>query len=367
MEGFIAIFDRMDDPRAANARHSLFEVLFAALCCVVCGGTNCTDMEDFSEGNLGFLRRYSDYEHGGPSHDTFSRLFRLLDPVAFGEVFAEFMAAFAAGLKGVVAIDGKTVRRSFDGAGKRSALHMVNAWASDMKMVLGQVATREKSNEITAIPALLDLLSLRGRTVTIDAMGTQREIAAKIVDKKADYVLALKGNQPALFEDVRLFMDDPERAPGGPFHHTVDGDHGRIETRVATVSADVDWLVETHGWPGLKAVGRIVRTVETQEKTTTEAAYHLLSAPMSPERYAECVRAHWGVENSLHWLLDVTMREDEARNRKDHSAANLSILRRMAVNLLSNDPDKRPTKRKMNKARWNEDYRAGIVEGLQMR
>ena len=368
MEGFIAIFDKLDDPRAANARHSLFEVLFAALCAALCGFKGAEATAEFAEESLDFLRRYSPYRHGAPSHDTISRLFRLLDPKAFGAVFAEFMAAFSEGLKDIVAIDGKTARRSFDKASKRSPLHMVSAWASDAQLVLGQVATDAKSNEITAIPALLDLLALKGKVVTIDAMGTQREIAEKIVGKGADYVLALKGNQGTLHSDAKLFMNDPARALNGPLSRTVDADHGRIETRVATVSTDVGRLAH-HRWPGLKALGKIVRTVEDKATgaKTVETAYHLLSAPMTSARYAECVRAHWGVENSLHWRLDVTFREDEDRSRKNHSAANISILRRMALNLLSKmgaEKKKLSMVGKMRKALLNQDYRRRVLETL---
>jgi predicted transposase YbfD/YdcC len=270
------------------------------------------------------------------------------------------MARFAEGCKGVIAIDGKTLRHSFDSASAKSPLHMVSAWSCEQRLVLGQCATNAKSNEITAIPNLLAMLSLAGTIVTIDAMGCQRAIAQQILDQGGDYTLALKDNQATLAHDVRLFLDDPGRAQE-PVHTTIDGDHGRIETRIATVSTDIDWLRDMHAWPGLAAIGKITRTREAGAKASTETAYYLLSAPMSPARFAEAVRAHWGIENSLHWVLDVTMNEDKARNRLDNGPEILAILRHMALNIVTKETTKISKRRKFQKAGWSNEFLRKLI------
>jgi predicted transposase YbfD/YdcC len=242
MDGFTSCFAGLEDPRTGNAgRHDLLEMLMIALCTVLSGGEDCTDMAEFARAKLEFLRGFLKLEHGAPSHDTFSRLFRLLDPEQFRTCFQRFMARFAEACQGVVAIDGKVLRRSFDKASGKSALHMVSAWGCEQRLVLGQVATDAKSNEITAVPKLLQMLSLEGSIVTVDALNCQREIAQQVVDQKGDYVMALKGNQGTLHDDVRSFLDDPETKLSVS-DSTVDGDHGRIETRTAMVSTDISWL-----------------------------------------------------------------------------------------------------------------------------
>ncbi len=288
-----------------------------ALCTMLCGGEDCLDMELFGDAKEPFLRQFLSLRHGIPSHDTFSRVFRLLDPTAFETCFVRFMQRFSESLRGVVAIDGKTLRRSFDKAAGKSPLHMLHAWSADHRLLLGQLAVDGKSNEITAEPKLLELLSLKGCIVTADALSCQRTIAAKVIEQGGDYVLALKGNQGTLHDGVRRFLDDPDRQ-AEPAHTVVDGGHDRIETRTILVSADIGWLQEQHAWPGLAAIGRVVRIRETGAKISTGTACYLLSDAFSPERFGEVARAHWGVENGLHWVLDVTMNEDQARNRRDH-------------------------------------------------
>jgi predicted transposase YbfD/YdcC len=361
MEGFLACFAGLEDPRASNARrHDLHELLLIALCTFLCGGESCVDMADFAEEKEAFLREFLTLPGGLPSHDTFSRVFRQLDPECFRACFQTFMARFAEGCKGVIAIDGKTLRHSFDSASAKSPLHMVSAWSCEQRLVLGQCATNAKSNEITAIPNLLAMLSLAGTIVTIDAMGCQRAIAQQILDQGGDYTLALKDNQATLAHDVRLFLDDPGRAQE-PVHTTIDGDHGRIETRIATVSTDIDWLRDMHAWPGLAAIGKITRTREAGAKASTETAYYLLSAPMSPARFAEAVRAHWGIENSLHWVLDVTMNEDKARNRLDNGPEILAILRHMALNIVTKETTKISKRRKFQKAGWSNEFLRKLI------
>ncbi len=246
-------------------------------------------------------------------------------------------------------------RRSFDKASGKSPLHMVSAWGCQQRMVLAQIATDAKSNEITAVPKLLEMLSLKGTIVTVDALNCQRSIAEQIVRQGGDYALALKGNQGSLHDDVRQYLDDPETkvATSKP---DVDAGHGRIETRTASVSTDIDWLQEDHQWPGLKAVGKVVRTRETPAKITTETAYYLLSAELSPERLNEVVREHWGVENRLHWRLDVVMNEDQDRTRLGHGPENLAILRHMALNAIQKEGSKGSLRGKFKRAGWNDEF-----------
>lgn len=361
MEGFAACFADLTDPRTGNAgRHDLLEMLVIALCSVLTGGRDCTDMAEFGASKIEFLRGFLKLEHGAPSHDTFSRLFRLLDPDQFRTCFQRFMASFAEACQGVVAIDGKVLRRSFDTASQKSALHMVSAWGCEQQLVLAQIATEEKSNEITAIPKLLRLLSLRGATVTVDALNCQRAIAHQIVDQEGDYVMALKGNQPSLHDDVRLFFDDT-LSKVETAKPVVDGDHGRIETRIATVSTDIGWLQESHRWPGLKAIGKMERIRETGGKTTTETAYYLLSAPLTPERFGVVTRSHWGVENRLHWRLDVSMGEDQQRNRLDNGPDNLAVLRHIALNLIGMDKSKGSLPKKLRRAALSEPFLAKLL------
>lgn len=360
MEEFNACFADLEDPRDDNARHDLLEVLVIALCTMVCGGEDCTDMALFGRAKAPFLRQFLRLRHGIPSHDTFSRVFRLLDPVAFHACFLRFMRRFAETAQGVVAIDGKTLRHSFDRASGTSALHLISAWAADQRLVLGQLAVDGKSNEITAVPKLLEMLSLKGTIVTADAMNCQRDIAEQVVDQGGDYVLALKGNQGTLHADVTLFLDDPDFLPDGT-HTEVDAGHGRIETRTSVVSTDIGWLQEPHQWPALAAIAKLTRTRESGEKVTTETAYYLLSTTLGADRLATVVRSHWGIENSLHWVLDVTMNEDQTRNRKDNGPQNLALLRRLALNLARLEPSKGSIKGKLKRAGWDDTFLTQIL------
>ena len=364
MEGFAACFEGLEDPRTGNAeRHLLYEILMIAFCTVLCGGQTAVDMALFAKAKEDFLRGFLQLKNGLPSHDTFSRVFRLLDPDRFRVCFQQFMTRFAESCQGVIAIDGKVLRRSFDVASAKSALHMVSAWGCEQRLVLAQIATDAKSNEITAVPKLLEMLSLKGCIVTVDALNCQRAIAQQIVDQAGDYALALKGNQGTLHADVSMFLDDPEvaKAETTTTNTTVDADHGRIETRTAVVSTDIAWLQAQHKWPRLAAIAKIVRTREHPQKTTTETAYYLLSAPLSAERCSQVVRSHWGIENRLHWNLDVTMNEDQARNRKDNGPYNLAILRHMALNVMRKDKDKVSLRGKFKLAAWKDEYLAKLL------
>ena len=360
MDEIAAVFEDLDDPRRGNAkRHLLHEILIIALCTVLCGGETCADMALFGRSKRAFLGGFLRLEHGIASHDTFSRVFRLLDPEAFHAWFLGFMQRFAETCQGVVAIDGKTMRRSFDRASGRSPLHMVSAWAADQRLVLGQLAVDDKSNEIVAVPALLELLSLKGRIVTADAMSCQRKIAEDVIEQKCDYVLALKGNQGTLHDDVRLFLDDPETALDSATK--LDKGHSRIETRTASLSSDIAWLQDAHKWPGLEAVGKVVASREIGGHTTTETRYYLLSKAFAPERFNDIVRSHWSIENQLHWVLDVVFNEDQARNRKDHGPQNLALLRKLALNLAKLEPSKGSMRGKLKRAGWDNAFLATML------
>jgi predicted transposase YbfD/YdcC len=361
LEQFVACWEELEDPRSGNAAlHDFHELLMIAFCTVLCGGQSAVDMALFAKAKEPFLRGFLKLENGLPSHDTFSRLFRALDPDRFRAVFQRFMTKFSAQCQGVIAIDGKVLRRSFDKASGKSPLHMVSAWGCQQRLVLAQIATDVKSNEITAVPKLLAMLALKGTIVTTDALNCQRSIAEQIVAQGGDYVLPLKGNQGTLHDDVRLHLDDPacKAATSEP---VVEADHGRIETRTAMVSTDIGWLQEDHKWPGLAAVGKVFRIRETPTKTTTETAYYLLSAPLSPDRLNEAAREHWGVENRLHWRLDVIMNEDQDRTRLGNGPHNLAILRHMALNAMQKEGSKGSLRGKIKLAGWDDAFLSKLL------
>lgn len=361
MDQFVACFEGLEDPRTGNAGlHDFHELLMIALCTVLCGGQGATHMAAFAAAKEPFLRGFLKLQHGVPSHDTFSRLFRLLDPEQFRAAFQQFMAKFSQTDQGVVAIDGKLLRRSFDRASSKSALHMVSAWGCEQRLVLAQIATDAKSNEITAVPKLLEMLSLRGTIVTTDALNCQRAIAQQIVDQGGNYALALKANQGTLHDDVSRFPDDPQTEASAT-DTTVDGDHGRIETRTAALSTDIAWLQEDHHWPGLAAIGKVVRVRDTAAKATTETAYYLLSTALSAERLNQVVRSHWGVENRLHWRLDVVMNEDQDKTRLGNGPHNLAVLRHMVLNVMQKDTTNGSLRGKFMRAGWDERYLARLL------
>jgi predicted transposase YbfD/YdcC len=362
LDQFMSCWEGLEDPRRGNAAlHDFNELLVIALCAVLCGGQGAVDMALFAKAKETFLRSFLELSNGPPSHDTFSRLFRDLDPDQFRLSFQQFMVQFSAQIQGVVAIDGKVLRRSFDRASGKSALHMVSAWGCEQRLVLAQIATEDKSNEITAVPKLLQMLTLKGTIVTADALNCQRAIAAQIVEQGGDYALALKGNQGTLHDDVRRLLDDPEckAATSAP---DVEGNHGRIETRTATVSTEIGWLAREHGWPALAAIGKVKRVRETADRTTTETAYYLLSTALTPERFNQVVRQHWGVENSLHWRLDVIMNEDQDRTRIGNGPHNLAILRHMALNTIQKEGSKGSLRGKFKRAGWNDDFLTKLLQ-----
>jgi predicted transposase YbfD/YdcC len=363
MNGFTAAFSALPDPRRSNARHhKLLDILAIAFCACLCGAESCVDMADFAEAKEEVLREFLDLEGGPPSHDTFSRVFRRLDPARFAACFQAYLAQLGAVCRGHVAIDGKTLRGAHERASGTSPLQMVSAFASETRLTLGQVAVDAQSNEIPAVRALLSLLSLEGCTVTLDALHAQRETAQALLDQEASYVLALKDNQGTLCEDVRTLLDDP----GLPVHdraQMVEADHGRIETRSAHRVTDLSWLQEQHHWPGLAGVGKITAAREDKATGTVQKQdrYYLLSRVMTASEFLDTVRAHWTIENSLHWVLDVVMREDHARARKDHAPANLAILRRLALNTIKANKDKGSNRLKFKRAGWDDRFLRKLI------
>lgn len=363
MQEFASVFEGLEDPRTGNRKtHELLEMLFIALCTVLCGGQSCADMELFGKTKFDFLKTILTLKGGIPSHDTFSRVFKLLDPKGFHDCFVVFMQRFATSCQGVVAIDGKCLRGSFDKAKSKSALHMVQAFGVETGLMFGQIAVDEKSNEITAVPKLLELLALDGCLVTIDAMGCQREIAEKICDQGGDYILALKGNQGQLFDDVKLFLDDEETELESA--EQTDKGHGRIEVRKAFVSHDIAWLQESHDWPHLKAIAKIVAYREDSGvayreeggKVSSQTRYYLISRKLDTERLNGAVRSHWGIENTLHWSLDVTFGEDQARNREGNGPENLGLLRRLALNMAKQETSRGSMRGKLKRAGWDNSF-----------
>jgi len=340
---FLDYFKDLPDPRQrAKVLYPLDEVLLLCLLAVLAGSEAITDIARFGEKKLDLLRRFRPFRDGTPSHDHLGDILATLDAEQFQRCFVAWVAALTGVPADIIAIDGKTSRRSYQKKGANAPIHMVSAFAARQRLVLGQVKVAEKSNEIVAIPALLNMLAIEGAIVTIDAMGCQRDIAAKIVAKKADYVLALKGNQGTLRDDIELFATE-QKASGFKDtkvsrHETVDGDHGRIETRTYTAFHDVSWLQERHDWPGLKGFIMVESTREIGDKVERETRFYITSLVWLASQLGPVIRAHWAVENSLHWVMDMIFRDDECRLRTDHAPANFTTIKHMALNLIRRAP-----------------------------
>lgn len=371
MSLFAVAFESLPDPRTGNARrHDLLEVLTMALTAAICGAESCSDFADFAADREDLFREFLRLENGVPSHDTFSRIFRLLDPVAFAGCFGRFLADLGEAGAGVVAIDGKTLRRSFDTAAKRSPLAVVTAFASATKTVIGQQSFRaaEGDSEILAARALLECLDLTGQLVTADALHCQPETARVILERDGDYLLRLKNNRPALHAMVAEYFADPVIVETLDSTETTDADHGRIEQRRAWVSYDLEWMqgpkracAEPVLLPGLACLGMIEATVTRGGKTTTTRHYHLSSRPLSAEAYLAAARSHWSIENGLHWVLDMTFDEDRARSRKDHAPENLATLRKLALNVLRTARPEISIRRKRKRSGWSNDFARTII------
>ena len=317
------IFSRLEDPRqAAKVLYPLNELILVALCAPICGADSFVEFEEFGKAKLDFLRTLLPYENGVPGHDTFGAVFSNIDRKQFSALFVEWARSLQEQIPGSVAIDGKTVRRSLNG--KIPPIHVVSAWASEQNLVMGQVKTDIKSNEITAIPELLKMLVVKKALVSIDAMGCQKAIAEQITSQKADYLLAVKRNQPALYDEIALVFEayDADMAPQQIFEQEfLDKDHGRIERRIYSLTNEVNNLEAKANWPGLKCMGRVRSIREVNGKTSDETRYFISSRQLEVEEFAKAVRSHWGIENKLHWVLDMVFRDDENRARIRNSAA----------------------------------------------
>jgi len=369
---FLRHFNGLSDPRQrGKVMYPLDEVLLLSLLAVLAGAETFVDIARFGGKKLALLRRFRPFRDGTPSHDHLGDIFATLDAEQFQRCFVAWVASLSGVPAGVIAIDGKTVRRSGQKRGGKAPIHMVSAFAARQRLVLGQVKVAEKSNEIVAIPKLLDMLAIERAIITIDAMGCQRDIAQKIIDKNADYVLALKGNQGSLRDDVEVFATE-QKARGFADTTisqatTIDGDHDRIETRITTVIHDVEWLQKRHDWPGLKAVVRVESSREIPgsspgtDKTEQETRFYLTSLVMLASLLGPVVRSHWAVENSLHWVMDMVFRDDECRVRTDHAPANFTTIKHMAHNLLRKASSKDSLRLRRKVAAWDDDFLASLI------
>ena len=365
-------FASLTDPRsshAPNQRHQLIDILVIAICAVICGADGWEDIAEYGKAQAEWFAQLLELPHGIPSHDTFRRVLSRLDPEELTQCFMSWAGALSDVSGGdIVSIDGKTLRHSFDWATSKAAIHMVSAWANANRLVLGQLKVDDKSNEITAIPKLIEMLELAGATVTIDAMGCQKDIAQAITDQGADYVLALKKNHQTLYGNVTLFLDDAQATAfvdvPHAYHETVDGDHGRIETRRYWITSDIEWLGAKASWADLHSIGMVESRREVGDGVEIERRYFLTSLPCDGVRFAHAVRQHWGVENSLHWVLDVSFNEDACRIRKDQGAQTFSVLRHIALNLLRRESrHKRGVKARRKRAGWDRDYLLQVLTG----
>ena len=334
-------FSTLVDPRVKRKKlYPLIEILFVVLCGTVCGAESWRDYVLFGKEKTDFLRQYFAFINGIPSKDTFARLFAVLDTKVFKICFTEWVKSLQAALKDIIAIDGKTLCNSIDGRSNTPAIHMVSAFATEARLILAQQKVNEKSNEITAIPLLLDLLNLKGNIITIDAMGCQKAIAEIIQEKEADYVLALKSNHGTLHEDVKLFLEAEAVKKSSVLiedsHEEIDAGHGRIETRKCIVSSQIDWIEQRLEWPGLKTIAMIKETREIGNKKSIEHRFFISSLAADAKKIASAVRAHWLIENALHWTLDVVFNEDYSRIRKKNAGQNMAIVRHTVLNMLNN-------------------------------
>jgi len=370
----LTCFTNLDDPRKEkqSSRHNMIDILMLTIIAVICGAESWVAVEKFGRSKYDWLKDFLELPNGIPSHDTIGDLFARLDPQQLQDCFLKWINSLFEFTGGeIIAIDGKTLRHSYDKASNRPAIHMVNAWACRNNLVLGQLKTSEKSNEINAIPELLKALDLKDNIVTIDAMGCQKKIAKQIVDQGGDYVLNLKGNQSNLHEEVKTFIEsyiDKNKLQKTIFdkYEVVDGNHGRIESRRYWITEDISWLSQIKVWKGLKSIGMV--EYESVAKSTgeieIERRYFIASLKASAKPFSEAVRIHWGIENGLHWCLDVGFNEDACRVRKDNAPENFAVIRQIALNLLKQEKTaKTGIKNKRLMAGWDHDYLAKLLKG----
>ena len=363
-------FESVEDPRIDRSKeHLLIDILTIAILAVICGADGWVGIETYGRAKYNWLKTFLALPNGIPSHDTFARVFARLKPEQLQASFLSWVRSVSRVSKGeLIALDGKTVRRSYDKGKNKSAIHMVSAWASQNRLVLGQRMVEEKSNEITAIPELLNVLDIHGCIVSIDAMGTQTAIAQQIVEQGGDYVLALKGNQGNLFEDVQQLFDwakarafkDIEH----DFYETLDTSHGRIEKRRCWTLGEVEELVDRDKWADLNCIAMVEACRTSGDKTTREVRYYISSLAPQAKSLAEAIRTHWSIENPLHWVLDVAFREDECRIRNGHAPENFTLLRHLALSALNQETTaKVGIKNKRLRAGWDDDYLLKVLAG----
>ena len=364
----IDCFSDLKDPRVDRTkRHLLTDIIMISICAVICGAEGWEDIEEFAEARQEWFECFLALPNGIPSHDTISRVFARLDPREFEKRFREWVEGLREKLSEVISVDGKVSRGSHDRAAGKKPISMVSAWAHDNSLVLGQLKVEDKTNEIRAIPELLQMLDLKGCIVTTDAMGCQKEIASKIISKEADYVLAVKDNQETLHSEIAEYFDwavkDKFNQTEYSRHQTTDGGHGRIEVRRCYSSSDLRWFADKDKWVGLQSIAMVEseREVLGREKTL-ERRYYISSLASDAVKIGRVIREHWGVENSLHWVLDMSFREDQSRIRKDNAPENMAILRHIALSLLKQEKtNKRGIRAKRLKAGWEDSYLLKIL------
>jgi len=364
-------FEELEDPRqAGKIEHQLSDIILLCISALLCGAEGWHDIEIFGEARLDWLKKYGNFENGIPVDDTIARVMSALNSKQFESCFINWMKSVTTATKGdVVSVDGKTLRRSFDRKNSKRAIHMVSAFAKKNGVVLGQSKTKEKSNEITAIPELLDLLEIKGCIVTIDAMGCQQKITKKIIQKEADYVIMVKGNQGYLYEDIISFFTicHEENFKNVPFDYfeEVDNAHGRMEIRRYWITNYLKDIRDTGKWESLKTIGMVESERHLGDKVTHDKRYYINSISPQAKVFSHAVRGHWGIENTLHWTLDMTFREDESRIRRDNAAENLAVLRHIALNTLRNEKTfNKSIKAKRYKATLESDYTDKLIQPL---
>jgi predicted transposase YbfD/YdcC len=368
---FLEHFDDLEDPRQhAKVLYPLDEVLLLCLLGVLASCESWVEISKYGEKKLAFLRRFRPFTQGTPSHDQLGDIFAVLDVEQFQHCFIAWTASLTGLGADVIAIDGKTLRRSYQKGGAKAPIHMLSAWSTRQNLVLGQAVVADKSNEIIAIPKLLDLLAIEGATVTIDAMGCQRKIAQKIIDKSADYILALKGNQGTLRDDVEVFFTEQAARNFAETtvsrHETVEKSHGRMETRSVTATDDIAWLKTRHGWPGLRSIVMVetVREIigHPEARIERETRFYIAShRTANAQLQGQAVRSHWGIENGLHWVMDMVFRDDECRIRTANAPANFTTIKHIASNLLRRVPGNDSMRVKRRVAAWEEDFLQSVI------